>query len=212
MIFINFRILTMENKVLLIDNMEYMKTVYDKYFDLAIVDPPYGEKCNINGGRKFSKMYRKNGSNWNNLTPDKNYFDELFRVSKNQIIWGANYFLMPVCREFIVWDKKQPEGVSFSMAEFAWTSFNAGSKIFRKQSTGFNRIHPTQKPIALYKWLLDNYANQGDKIFDSHVGSGSSRIACYDYGFDFIGCEIDKDYFESQELRFNNHIAQLKLF
>lgn len=183
------------------DNMLLMARYPDNYFDLAVVDPPYGMACNIEGGRKFSKMYKSKKNRWNNLAPDEIYFKELFRISKNQIIWGANYFNMPVCREFIIWDKKQPEGVSFSMAEFAWSSFLAGSKIFRMQSTDINRIHPTQKPVKLYEWIFLNYAKQDFKILDTHFGSGSIAIALNKVNLhekmnlSLTACELDEEYF-----------------
>lgn len=194
------------------DCVQGMQHYPDKHFDLAIVDPPYGKLCDIEGGRKFSQLYKKGKKNWNNEAPIINYFIELFRVSKNQIIWGGNYFDLPPCRGFIVWDKKQPQGVTFSMAEYAWCSFNIGAKIFRKISTDLNRIHPTQKPIELYEWLLLNYANAGDKILDTHLGSGSSRIACYHAGYNFTAFEIDTEYCQLQEQRFKTAIQQQRLF
>lgn len=209
----------MENKVILCDCLDFMRTLPNNYADLAICDPPYGIGASeMTMGTGKNKRYSK-GKNWDNKTPLLEYFIELFRVSKNQIIWGGNYFTdkLPISRGWIYWDKQLNKDVSFADGELAWTSFDKVLKTAKVQYSGFlgadnERIHPTQKPVALYKWLLDKYAKQGDKIFDSHVGSGSSRIACYDYGFDFIGCEIDKDYFDAQELRFNNHIAQQKLF
>ena len=177
-----------------IDCMEYMKNIPDKYFDLAIVDPPYGIKINNNMGRRAGdkkSSYKK--IEWDNNIPSKKYFEELFRISKNQIIWGANYFNMPPTKCFIVWRKPQiSEGVSFSMLEYAWTSFNSTSKEWIGISNEANRIHPTQKPVVLYAWLLNKYAKQGDKILDTHLGSGSSRIAAYKLGFDFVGCESCK--------------------
>jgi site-specific DNA-methyltransferase (adenine-specific) len=144
---------------------------------------------------------------------NEQYFDELFRISKNQIIWGGNYFALPANKCFIIWDKGQPEGVSFAMCEYAWSSFNSVAKIFKTRTQGQKeRFHPTQKPTKLYKWLLTNYAKQGDKILDTHLGSGSSRIAAYDMGFDFWGYELDTEYFEAQEKRFNNFKMQGKLF
>lgn len=194
-----------------IDCMEYMKTLPDKAFDLAIVDPPYG--ININESGRLGG-YGGKGKSWDAQRPDDQYFDELFRVSKNQIIWGGNYFRLPPTRCFLIWDKKQPEKVSFASCEFAWTSFDASAKTFyyhalQKED---NRIHPTQKPIKLYEWILTNYAKPGDKILDTHLGSGSSRIAAYNLGFDFVGCEIDPDYFKAQEERFAAHTAQMNLF
>jgi len=200
------------NTVHLGDNMEFMKTIPDNYYELAIVDPPYGVGINSSGRLGH---YGGKGKTWDSSIPDESYFKELKRISVNQIIWGGNYFYLPPTRCFLIWDKLQPVGVSFADSEFAWTSFDASAKTFRLRPQNADkdgRIHPTQKPIALYKWLLHNYAQKGDKIFDSHVGSGSSRIACYDLGYDFTGCEIDKDYWQAQEDRFNKHISQLSLF
>lgn len=196
------------------DCMEYMKSLPDKYFDLTIVDPPYGISINHNiGRRKGDKPSGYKKVKWDGAPPQKEYFDELFRVSKNQIIWGANYFSMPPCKCFIVWRKPQiSEFVSFSMCEYAWASFDSTSKEWIGMSAEPDRIHPTQKPVALYEWLLTNYAKRGDKILDTHLGSGSSRIAAYNLGFDFVGCEIDEDYFKAQEERFVKHTAQQSLF
>ncbi len=193
------------------DCMDGMARYPDKYFDLAIVDPPYGLGKKIySGGTKGCKFQTLFGENkWDNDTPKQEYFDELFRVSKNQIIWGGNYFDLPPTRTIICWDKLKGDN-NFSMWEMAWTSFDEPAKIYRKSSMG-DRIHPTQKPIDLYKWLLGKYAKQGDKILDTHLGSGSSRIAAYEMGFDFTAFELDTGYFEAQEKRYNSHIAQLKL-
>jgi site-specific DNA-methyltransferase (adenine-specific) len=204
----------MKNVVHLCDCMEFMKGIPDKYYELCIVDPPYGIGVNHNmGRRKGDKPSDYKKVNWDNEPPTKEYFEELFRISKNQIIWGANYFSMPPTKCFIVWRKPQiSERVSFSMLEYAWASFDSTSKEWIGMSNEIDRIHPTQKPVALYKWLLKNYAKPGDKIFDSHVGSGSIRIACHDMGFDFEGCEIDKDYWEAQEARYKQHAMQYDLF
>lgn len=201
------------------DCMVGMSRYPDKYFDLAICDPEYG----INRDFQISticknpkhnrKAFEKKG--WDKSIPDASYFKELFRVSQNQIIWGANYFTkyIPKSMGWVVWDKGQE--LSMSDGELAFTSFDRALRIIRinrcelaKEGT----IHPTQKPILLYKKLLTRYAKQGDKILDTHLGSGSSRIACYEGGFDFWAWEIDKDYFEAQEKRFNIYKAQLKLF
>jgi len=194
--------------------MEFMKTVPDKYYELAIVDPPYGigYSHRISKTKNSSIIY--NPKDWDDMPPTKKYFDELIRISNNQIIWGGNYFNLPPTRCFIVWDKCQPEGLDQAMCEMAWTSFDKSAKIYKTsvQQMQRTRIHPTQKPVALYKWLLKNYAKPNDKIFDSHVGSGSIRIACHDMGFNFEGCEIDKDYWEAQEERYNTHIQQADLF
>lgn len=189
------------------DCMEGMKKFPDKYFELAIVDPPYGIDKQLRGGRKFGKLYKKKG--WDKAPPQI-YFDELFRVSKNQIIWGGNYFCLGKTRGFIIWDK-QNDNRCFSECEFAWSSFDCVARIFRMRFIGKkDSEHPTEKPIALYKWLIKNYANEWDKILDTHLGSGSSRIAAYDMGFDFTGYELDKDYFEAQEQRFKQFISQQK--
>ena len=200
----------MHNEVKLIDCMEYMKTVPDKYYELAIVDPPYGWGAKLNG-----RNINGNAKNWN-IAPTKEYFNELFRISNNHIIWGGNYFDLPQTRCLIIWDKKQPVK-QFARCEIAWTNFDKNSEIFEYQYFGainseIGRFHPTQKPVALYKWLLKNYAKPNDKIFDSHVGSGSSRIACYDMGFDFMGCELDADYWKAQEERYKQHTMQGDLF
>jgi len=200
------------------DNMELMARYPDKYFDLAIVDPPYGldKKLSSGGGKMknspFKKLY-KESNQWDVSIPEKEYFDELFRISKNQIIWGANYFLnyLGNTRGVICWDKKQFMP-TFSRIEFAWTSFDMVARLYEGTSTDLNRFHPTQKPVALYKWLLDKYAQQGDKILDTHLGSGSIAIACHDYGFELTACELDLEYYEKAVERINNHVAQLKLF
>jgi len=200
------------------DNMELMAQYPDKYFDLAIVDPPYGldKKLSSGGGKMknspFKKLY-KESKQWDVQIPEKKYFDELFRVSKNQIIWGGNYFLdyLGNTRGIICWDKKQFMP-TFSRIEFAWTSFDAVARLFEGTSTDLDRFHPTQKPVALYKWLLDKYAKQGDKILDTHLGSGSIAIACHDYGFDLTACELDKDYFDAAMKRIKNHTNQVRMF
>ena len=202
------------------DCMKGMARYPDKYFDLAIVDPPYGiDLANMNMGlgntAKASKAKNRKwkAKNWDNEIPSNEYFIELFRVSKNQIIWGGNYFNLGKCNKFIIWDKEIPAGLSFSDCEFAWTSFTGSNKIFRYSAylNKSEKFHPTQKPPQLYKWLLSNYAKQGDKILDTHLGSGSSRIAAYEMGFDFTAFELDTEYFEAQEKRYKAHIAQLKL-
>lgn len=204
----------MQNIAYNMDCMEYMRSLPDKAFDLAVVDPPYGISINHNmGRRKGDKPSEYKKVVWDSKPPEKEYFDELFRVSKNQIVWGANYFQMPPTKCFIVWRKPQiSEDVSFSMVEFAWTSFDQTAKEWIGMSAEADRIHPTQKPVALYAWIYSRYAKIGDKILDTHLGSGSSRIAAYDVGLDFVGCEIDADYFKAQEERYKNHIAQINLF
>ena len=193
------------------DNMELMARYPDKYFDLAIVDPPYGIDINSSGRLGH---YGGKGKKWDSDIPNEKYFQELFRVSKNQIIWGGNYFYLPPTRCFLIWDKQQPEDVSFASCEFAWTSLNESAKTFykRPQNADIQRIHPTQKPVALYKWLLDKYAKPNDKILDTHLGSMSIAIACHDYGFELVGCELDKEYYAKGIERVKNHVAQQKLF
>ncbi len=191
-----------------IDCMEYMKGLEDNAFDLAIVDPPYGIGINKSGRLGH---YGGKGKAWDNETPTEEYFLELYRVSKNQIIWGANYFVMPVTRCFLIWDKQQPENVSFASCEYAWTSFDRSAKTYyqRPQNADVKRIHPTQKPVKLYEWLLANYANEGDRILDTHLGSGSSAIAAHYGGFDFVGCELDQDYFEAAQKRIKEETSQI---
>ena len=176
---------------------------------MAIVDPPYGIGLSKNPFRQ--KQEKKN---WDLSIPEMEYFIELFRVSKEQIIWGGNYFDLPPSQGFIILDKKQPEDFSRAMCEMAWMSFQKPAKMFKKHvlTAEPNKIHPTQKPISLYDWILLRYAKQGDKILDTHLGSGSSRIAAYRNGFDFVGFEIDKDYFEAQEKRFKTELMQPRLF
>lgn len=195
------------------DCLEAMKQMDDNQFDLAIVDPPYGlGKSVVNSGGRFKRYENKNG-NWDLEIPSKEYFEELFRVSRNQIIWGGNYFPLPPHKCFIVWDKKQPQGVSFAMAELAWVSFDKVAKIFRHRTQGQEqRFHPTQKPVKLYEWILDNYANEGDKILDTHLGSGSIALACHNRGYDLTGFEIDKEYFDNACERLRVHQSQLTMF
>lgn len=203
----------MKNEVFNMDCIEGMKQYPDNYFELAIVDPPYGlGESVVNSGGRFKKYFNKNG-NWDLSIPNEEYFNELFRISNNQIIWGGNYFNLPANKCFLIWDKMQPEGISFAMCEYAWSSFNKVAQIVKLRTQNQEqRFHPTQKPVKLYSWILKNYAEKGDKILDTHLGSGSSRIAAYDMGFEFTGFELDKDYFEASEKRFQQHIAQLTLF
>jgi site-specific DNA-methyltransferase (adenine-specific) len=201
--------------------MDIMKGYTDKYFDLAVVDPPYGlDLANMNMGigksKKASKIQNRKWKpkDWDKATPKQEYFIELFKVSKNQIIWGGNYFNLPPCKNYIIWDKEIPEGLSFADCEMAWTSFDKAPKIFRHSAylDKANKFHPTQKPVKLYDWIFKNYAKPTDKILDTHLGSGSSRIAAYKSGLSFVGIELDKDYFEAQEKRFNTFKSQLRLF
>lgn len=192
-----------------IDCMEGMKQYPDKFFELAIVDPPYGIGMDGNNNWSGSKHKVKD---WDNDAPSVEYFNELFRVSKNQIIWGCNHFIsrMPYNSKcWIVWDKKN-DGFSFADAELAWTSFPSAVRFFRyhRGEQTDNRIHPTQKPVKLYKWLLTNYAKPGDKILDTHLGSGSIALACHELKYDLVGYEIDRDYFEAASKRLKNFQMQ----
>lgn len=218
------------------DCMEYMRTIEDGFFDLAIVDPPYGinadsmsmgsnltrtrngypsestasklrkGRLNRGSGKLKGRALNTLPCGWDFSPPSQDYFSELFRVSVNQIIWGGNYFDLPPTRGMICWDKCQPWD-NFSQFELAWTSFDCPAKMFRFSNTGGSnqepKIHPTQKPVALYVWLLQQFAKPGWKILDTHLGSGSSRIAAYGLGLDFYGCEIDKGYFDDMDVRFN---------
>ena len=193
-------------------NMELMARYKDNHFDLAIVDPPYGIDINSSGRLGH---YGGKGKTWDSEVPSDEYFKELSRVSKNQIIWGGNYFDLPPTRCFLIWDKKQPEGVSFASCEYSWTSFDKSAKTFylRPQNADYDgRIHPTQKPIALYEWLLMNYAKEGDKILDTHLGSGSIGIACHNLGYDLTACELDKEYYNAAMERIERHKQQLTMF
>jgi site-specific DNA-methyltransferase (adenine-specific) len=201
--------ITLHNK----DCLEAMLEMADNQFDLAIVDPPYGlKKSSVQGQGKMKKRIFNLGDvfKWD-IAPTQQYFDELMRVSKNQIIWGGNYFDLPPTRCIICWDKKQP-WPNFSQIEMAWTSFDTPAKIFRFNNKTRDKIHPTQKPVALYKWLLQNYAKDGDSILDTHLGSGSIAIACHDMGFDLTAYEIDEEYFAAAQQRLKKHQQQLKLF
>lgn len=206
------------------DNMALMARYPDKHFDLAIVDPPYGIGMDgVIGGSKLAKVTNHKKKTWDMSSPSKEYFIELKRVSKNQIIWGANHFIQDIPNantpSWIVWDKKNSG--NFADCELAWTSHNSAVRKFEWMWNGMLqqdmknkevRIHPTQKPIALYKWLLDKYAKPGDKILDTHLGSGSIAIACHDYNFDLTACELDTEYYNKAMDRINNHIKQQKLF
>ena len=197
-----------------------MREYPDKYFDLAIVDPPYGIGAENHAGNAENGWKQWDKKNWDSSIPNEEYFTELFRVSKNQIIWGGNYFanLLPNSQAWIFWDKGQ-RNFSLADGELCWTSFKKSLRVFEmarakaKASIGYEKIHPTQKPIELYEFCL-NFAKleQGDKILDTHLGSGSSRIAAYRNGFHFVGFELDKDYYEAQEKRFKTELMQPRLF
>ena len=197
-------------------NMKLMARYEDNYFDLAIVDPPYGIGDKFKGGKtgkmNFNEVVNKG---WDIKPPTKEYFKELFRVSKNQIIWGGNYFLdnLQSSRCFIVWDKKISQDFSLAMCELAWTSFDKLAKIYRLSVPKVGgKIHPTQKPIKLYEWLLMNYAKEGDKILDTHLGSGSIALACHNLGYDLTACELDKEYYDAAIKRIEQHKAQIRMF
>lgn len=242
------------------DCVEYMRTVPDKYFDLACVDPPYGDASQavnveratpprsgnsatrredsadaaIGRTNTTSARMSRTGGTWAakyqtggifdedirtwDKAPPKEYFDELFRISKNQIIWGGNYFDLPPTRCFIILRKKQvpTEGFSMSPVEYAWTSFFRNAEMYEAYTNGGSgredRFHPTQKPIELYEWTFRKFANAGDRIIDTHLGSGSSRIAAYRLGLEFVGCELYKPYFDKSCERFERETAQSTLF
>lgn len=196
------------------DCIEGMKQFPDKYFDLAIVDPPYGIKRLQNPKGRLQKY--GDTTKANNGVPTQQYFEELFRVSKNQVVWGANYFNMPPCRDFVCWYKHQPVK-NYSDCEFAWTSFDKPSKVFDYPYFGNVgsddcRIHPTQKPVALYEWLLNRYAKDGDIILDTHVGSASSLIACHRTNHKFVGFELDEYYYKMSKERLEKEMAQMNIF
>jgi len=206
----------MKSTLLHVDCMEYMATLPDKVFDLAIVDPPYG--IGMSGGdvgyKGFNHLIRKE---WDRDTPPIEYFNELMRVSKHQIIWGGNYFPLPPTRCFLIWDKGAGfKGRTYAECEQAWTSFNANARIFVRDplcnGDYKGKIHPTQKPVLLYEWLLTNYAKPGQRILDTHLGSGSSAIACNHLGFEMVGCELDADYYKAACERVAQAAKQERLF
>lgn len=194
------------------DCMVVMARYPDNYFGLACVDPPYGidvTKMNM-GGRKT--ITPDKSKSWDSGVPDDEYFQELFRVSKNQIIWGGNYFDLNPSQYFSIWDKGESMyGRSFAECEYAWVR-SGGTRIFKKTPNQLDRIHPTQKPVKLYDFLLSNYAKEGDRILDTHLGSGSSAIAAHYAGFDFVGCELDADYFKAAQARIERETAQVGMF
>lgn len=214
------------SEVYLEDCVKALKRYADNHFDLAIVDPPYGIDINNQSqgkGGGVAKKIEYTKKDWDKQAPNVDYFNELIRVSKNQIIWGANHFIEKIPYNascWIVWNKENGE-TDFADCELAWTSFETAVRIFKWKWAGMlqqnmkdkeQRIHPTQKPVALYQWILDKYAKPNDLILDTHLGSGSSRIAAYKGGFNFVGFEIDQEYYEKQEKRFNNFKSQLRLF
>jgi site-specific DNA-methyltransferase (adenine-specific) len=203
------------------DNMELMARYEDNHFDLAIVDPPYGINiCYSPDGKKLVTDRKTQEGKYSLLakekwdtTPNEDYFKELFRVSKNQIMWGGNFFteFIPPKQAWLVWDKMNGNS-SFSDCEIAFTSFNTGLRIFRKTIETKNKIHICQKPVKLYEWILDKYAKEGDKILDTHLGSGSIALACHNRKFILVGCELDKDYYNSAVKRLKQHQQQLRLY
>ena len=217
--------------------MEALKDYPDKYFELAIVDPPYGigadnfknasgyhgkessavkakNRLNTGSGKLKDRILNKSNCSWDNQKPDKAYFEELFRVSRNQIIWGGNYFDLPPTRGIIVWDKLQA-WENFSQVELAWTSFDKPAAIIKMRNSGSytgGKIHPTQKPVELYSWLLSRYAKPGDKILDTHVGSASSLIACHEMGYEYTGFEINEGYYREASERLAEAENQITMF
>lgn len=197
--------------VYLMDCVEGMKQFPDNHFSLAVCDPPYGIDIETSG--TYFKQFETKG--WDTSIPSKEYFNEIKRVSKNQIVWGGNYFLeyLGSSKCFLIWDKMIGEGMSFADAELAWSSFKKPTRIKKLLSRNpQGKIHPTQKPVALYDWIFQNYAKEGDLILDTHLGSGSSRIAAHKAGLDFVGFEIDKEYFDNGNKRFKNFVSQGVLF
>ena len=196
------------------DNMELMARYEDNHFDLSIVDPPYGIKRLQSGGMPKNSGFKKwDRKEWDLEIPKKEYFNELFRVSKNQIIWGGNYFteyLYP-SQGWVFWFKQK--GMTFADGELCWTSFDRATRQYDMSGMGGSgRIHPTQKPTKLYEWLLMHYAKEGDKILDTHLGSGSIAISCHNRGFELTACELDKEYYNAAIKRINQHKAQLTMF
>ena len=190
------------------DCTEAMAGFDNNQFDLAIVDPPYGIGISSNPVRQQHKKKQ-----WDNSIPSKKYFKELFRISKNQIIWGGNYFDLPPTQGFFIWNKKQPHDFSLAMCEYAWSSIQKPAKMWSLSVLKEKRkIHPTQKPVELYEWLLINNAKEGNKILDTHLGSGSIAIACHNLGYELEGYELDKDYYIAAKKRLQEHQSQLRMF
>ena len=190
------------------DCLEDMLQFKENSFDLAIVDPPYGIGISNNPVRQ---KHRK--KQWDNNIPSNDYFKHLFRISKNQIIWGGNYFDLPPTQGYFIWDKKQPHDFSLAMCEYAWSSIQKPAKMWSLSVLKERgKIHPTQKPVQLYEWLLMNNAKEGDKILDTHLGSGSIAIACHNLGYDLEGYELDKDYYKAAKKRIQQHQSQLRIF
>ena len=199
----------MTSDVINTDCLEYMRTLPDKAFELAIADPPYGIGDKFKGGKTGKMNFNEVVDKGWDKAPGKEFFDELLRVCTNVIVWGGNYFELPPSRCWIVWDKKNPEDFSLAMCELAWTSFDRVAMIFRQANMLPTKIHPTQKPVSLYAFCLKHYAKPGDRIFDPMMGSQSSRIAAYKMGFDYVGCELDKEYFAKGCERFDRECRGL---
>ena len=202
------------------DNMELMSRYKDNHFDLAIVDPPYGINAAKGVGKYSQQKYGKDNKTWDDQTPTKEYFTELFRVSKHQIVCGANYFVEHLysTKSFICWVKNNP-APTFAQAEYLWTStdingkvYDSGKQIIHQIQRDGGSIHPTQKPVCLYEWLLINYAKEGNKILDTHLGSGSIALACHNLGYDLTACELDKEYYNAAIKRIDQHKAQIRMF
>jgi len=197
----------MKSEVHLIDCMEFMRSCKDKQFDLAVVDPEFG--IGISNSPRLVTDKGLKAKAWDNNPIGMDYFDQLFRVSEMQIIWGGNYYPLPANKHCIIWDKMQPEALSFGMFDYAWTSFDGANKIFRYSvQSEQNKIHPTQKPVALYDWIFRNYAKPNDTILDTHMGSQSSRISAYKAGLDYTGTELDPEYFEQGNERFRQFLLK----
>ena len=202
------------------DNMQLMARYPDNYFDLAIVDPPYGINASKGVGKYSLRKYGNTDKKWDKETPNQDYWNELFRVSKNQIVCGANYFMefLYSTKSFVCWVKNNP-APTFAQAELLWTSFDINGKVYDSGKQIIHQIqkdggsmHPTQKPVALYEWILMNYAKENDKILDTHLGSGSISLACHNLKFDLVACELDKEYYDAAIKRLNNHQKQLTMF
>ena len=203
------------------DCMDLLRRTPDNYYSLALVDPPYG--IEMDGGSSIKKLKSRpnwkgckyDKKDWDSQIPSIEYFNELFRVSKNQIIWGGNYFteFLKPTKSWLIWDKKMSHNENFSHAEMAWVSLKSITRLISHSATGTSdkKIHPTEKPVRLYKYCLDKYAKPNDKILDTHLGSGSIAIACHDYGFELTACELDESYYNSAIKRIQNHISQTKL-
>ena len=205
------------------DCMDYLKDYPDNYFDLCIADPPYGDASEssqqtrplrFHGGDRWNKYTNGKSVEWD-IAPQKLFFDEIFRISRNQIIWGGNFFELPPTRCFLIWRKLTiSERFSMAMAEYAWTSFNANAKVYEKapQDPTGQRFHPTEKPLDLYLWLINNFAKDGDKILDPMCGSGNSLIACHRIGHDYVGFEINPQYYKKAKARLNDEKAMMNIF